>query len=234
MIGQQLNLQSIDRDQCRGGHGSKQMGIRELKFSFSKKEHLFEIVTPDDPSGAVFVSTQERLEVGEPLVIKLYFTDITEGVCLRGHIIWRRLPTKWQTALPAGIGVQLLDGEKRRLQFVVNYCKGRLAPKRVQGERYPTNLPIDCVSNEQRFLGRMQNISRGGLFVATPHLLQKAVPIELNFPVEADRNALQLKGQVVWQLNRPPYSGFGVKFHLLSRKARDTASLVVKIHKPPA
>ncbi|MCP4676502.1 MAG: hypothetical protein GY854_13510 [Deltaproteobacteria bacterium] len=204
------------------------MWTRKFTLSFSRKEDFFKVYTPNASEGAVFVATQAALKAGEPVELKLCFNDIPEGVPLKGHVIWRRLPTKWRAVLPPGIGIRLIESERRRLEFLIDYCDGKSLPRRKTGERLQTDLPVDFFSNRRRLFGRMLNISRGGVFIETPHLLPTAAPIELNIHIEENKPPQELKGQVVWQRDRNPSLGFGVKFNLPSVAARDTAAELVR------
>jgi len=204
------------------------MWTRKFTLSFSRKEDFFKVYTLNASDGAIFVATQATLKAGEPVELKFCFNDIPEGVPLRGHVIWRRLPTKWRAVLPPGVGIRLIESERRRLEFLVDYCDGKSLPQRKTGERLQTDLPIHFFLKKRRLFGRMLNISRGGLFIETPHLLPTATPIDLNINVEEDQLPQQLKGQVVWQRDRNPCLGFGVKFRLLSAASRDTAAQLVR------
>ncbi len=204
------------------------MWARKFTLSFSRKEDFFKVYSLNASDGAVFVATQAKLKAGEPVELKFCFNDIPEGVPLRGHVIWRRLPTKWKAVLPPGIGIRLIESERRRLEFLIDYCDGKSLPQRKTGERIQTDLPIDFISKQRRLFGRVLNISRGGLFIETSHLLPTATAVDLNIHNEENLPPQRLKGKVIWQRDRSPVLGFGVKFHLLSVAARDTAKELVR------
>ncbi len=209
------------------------MGMRKITLSFERKEDFFKVYSPKTHDGTIFVAGETTLRAGKPVELKLCFKDIPEGVLFEGFVIWRRLPTKWRMVHSPGIGIRLKESERKRLQFLINYCNGNSLSQRKYGERVQTDLHISCKSQDTHIVGRMRNISKGGLFIETPQLLPTETPVEVAIHVEKGLPPTHLKGQVAWRCTGAVNTGFGVKFRLLSQTARENAKRLVKVLSVP-
>jgi uncharacterized protein (TIGR02266 family) len=92
-------------------------------------------------------------------------------------------------------------------------------------ERYDLEIKVDLESEHNFYTGLTQNISAGGLFIATHHLRRIGDRITLKFQLPGTEGAVEVETEVRWirensALNRVDGStGMGVRFINLSPEA---------------
>jgi uncharacterized protein (TIGR02266 family) len=92
-------------------------------------------------------------------------------------------------------------------------------------ERYDLEIKVDLESEHNFYTGLTQNISAGGLFIATHHLRRIGDRITLKFQLPGSEQAVEVETEVRWirensALNRAEGStGMGVRFINLSPEA---------------
>lgn len=80
--------------------------------------------------------------------------------------------------------------------------------------RYETHVPFLMKVNEEWFYPIMRNISEGGCFIETPHLLEVGASVRLAVPLPVPLNVsvIQTEGEVRWVSANPLRYGMGVQF----------------------
>jgi uncharacterized protein (TIGR02266 family) len=92
-------------------------------------------------------------------------------------------------------------------------------------ERYDLEIKVDLESEHNFYTGLTQNISAGGLFIATHHLRRIGDRITLKFALPGNDKAVEVETEVRWlrensALNRVDgATGMGVRFINLSPEA---------------
>jgi uncharacterized protein (TIGR02266 family) len=92
-------------------------------------------------------------------------------------------------------------------------------------ERYDLEIKVDLESEHNFYTGLTQNISAGGLFIATHHLRRIGDRITLKFQLPGSDASVEVETEVRWirensALNRAEGStGMGVRFINLSPEA---------------
>ena len=92
-------------------------------------------------------------------------------------------------------------------------------------ERYDLEIKVDLESEHNFYTGLTQNISAGGLFIATHHLRKIGDRITLKFQLPGSEKAVEVETEVRWlrensALNRVDgATGMGVRFINLSPAA---------------
>jgi uncharacterized protein (TIGR02266 family) len=92
-------------------------------------------------------------------------------------------------------------------------------------ERYDLEIKVDLESEHNFYTGLTQNISAGGLFIATHHLRRIGDRLNLKFQLPGSDQSIQVETEVRWirensALNRVDGStGMGVRFINLSPAA---------------
>src|SRR5262245_49772571 len=132
--------------------------------SYKDRREYARSVLPDLAQGGVFLRTDEPMEVGAPIVLELTFPEIPEGIFVSGRIVWRRLPTRWKSALPAGIGVEFDASERTKRDFLNDFARGQLSKLRKRSRRLPVRMPASfrLVGNPLEGRGETRDIGRGG------------------------------------------------------------------------
>jgi type IV pilus assembly protein PilZ len=198
---------------------------RSLTVYHARREEFVERFLADLPGGGAFVPTAERFEVGEPVAITFQFPEIPDGLIVQGSVAWRRTPVPWRSVMLPGIGVAFGSGQRSRVEFLMDFCRGHLAELRKPGRRIPTQLRADFVTGGVRFEGRVRDISHGGVFVLTPTPLNAGAVIDLDLFVRPEDPPERLSGRVAWSRAEGDEPGMGVHFDFQSaaRKRRFAA-----------
>jgi len=92
-------------------------------------------------------------------------------------------------------------------------------------ERFDLEVKVDLESEHNFYTGLTQNISSGGLFIATHHIRKIGDRIMLNFTLPGSDKPVQIETEVRWirentALMRTQESGMGVRFINLSPEAK--------------
>jgi Tfp pilus assembly protein PilZ len=185
--------------------------------SFKDRREYARSVLPDLARGGLFIRTDEPMDVGAPIVLELCFPEIPEGIFVSGRIVWRRLPTRWKSALPAGIGVEYDASEKTKVEFLADFVKGQLSQVRKRTRRLPIRMParFQSIGSAVEASGETRDIGRGGLFLASDTMVRFGSSLSLSLFAPEDlhlagpTNAL---GRVAWVGHMNGVSGMGVQF----------------------
>lgn len=189
------------------------MTARVFSLVFTSKRDFLASYLEDLPGKGVFVPTEESFDVGEVAELRLHFPEIPEGIPLRGRIAWRRRPTQWRSALRAGIAVEVDGTASRRLEFLVEFCRGDLSAKRRPGERVPTDFRVDMLADGRWVSGRARDIGCGGMFVATSEPIRPSALLDMSLFLCSEKDSPdRISGQVVWACTTGPEPGIGVQF----------------------
>ena len=91
--------------------------------------------------------------------------------------------------------------------------------------RYETHLPFIYKAKEEWFYPILRNVSEGGCFIETPHLLEISDKIHLTIPLPVPLAVSVIKtiGEVRWVSKNPLRLGMGVQF--LAAPAEQTRAL---------
>lgn len=99
-------------------------------------------------------------------------------------------------------------------------------------QRHTVRLGVTLTSESNLYVGFADNISEGGLFVATHELMPIGTAVDLEFELPERTEPLRVRGEVRWQravsdLDDHVFPGFGVKFiDLGEREAKAIAEFL--------
>ena len=98
---------------------------------------------------------------------------------------------------------------------------GRADEERRSEERKKIRVGVTMDSGSNLYVGFTDNISEGGLFVATHELVDIGTLIDLEFKLPGHDEPVRVRGEVRWQrtvaeIGEGVFPGFGVEFHDLS------------------
>jgi type IV pilus assembly protein PilZ len=128
----------------------------------------------------------------------------------------------WRSVMLPGVGVAFGTGQRSRVEFLLDFCRGYLSDLRKPGRRIPTQLRADILSASGRLEARVRDISHGGVFVLTPSPFAPGAPIDLELFVRPEDPPERLSGRVAWSRHEGDEPGMGVQFDFssASRKRR--------------
>ncbi len=94
-------------------------------------------------------------------------------------------------------------------------------PERSQFRRGDLVFRVEYRIGDRLFSDFAQNISEGGLFIATETTLPVSTAISLQFRLPASQEPIVVSGRVVWTVNGGPEqpSGMGIEFENLDDSA---------------
>jgi Tfp pilus assembly protein PilZ len=185
--------------------------MKSLQIVFDSRASFFDYYLADLEGGGVFARTADGFEAGERVSLSLVFPEIPEGLRFRGEVAWRRVPTPWRSVLVPGVGVAFGRSQRSQVEFLMDFCRGRLAASRKKGRRVPADFRVDIVSNQERISGRARDVSRGGLFVAVQRLLDKGTEVDLDLFLEREGPPERFVGRVAWKHADGSDSGLGME-----------------------
>lgn len=171
----------------------------------------------DLQNGGLFVRTIEPVEVGSSIVLEVVFPEIPEGLFVSGRVVWRRMPTRWKSALPPGIGVEFDAGEKSKREFLQDFAKGQLSALRKRSRRLPVRLAarFQPVGSEVEGRGETRDIGRGGMFLASDTMVRFGSSLNLTIFPPTDFGQGRVTpafGRVAWVGHTNGVNGMGVQF----------------------
>ena len=99
--------------------------------------------------------------------------------------------------------------------------------------RTSTIIQVDYHTADSFFRDFVDNISTGGMFIATPKPLKPGTQLRLEFLLPGCDYPIRVKGEVTWSRRLSAGSegqrrGMGVKFDHLSPSAKDKINNIVK------
>jgi uncharacterized protein (TIGR02266 family) len=96
--------------------------------------------------------------------------------------------------------------------------------------RMPIIIQIDYHAVDSFFREFADNISTGGMFIATPKPLKPGTQLSLEFLLPGCDYPIRVKAEVTWNRDKTSDQrrGMGVKFDSLSPSAKDKINTVVK------
>ena len=205
--------------------------MKTIFINYADGDDFLRVFLNDLPGGGLFVPTTETFDIDEEIALELSFPSIKDGLLICGNVKWRRSPTKWRSALPAGIGVSFGSGERSRVEFLLDFCKGVLDSLRKPGRRVPVDFRANILSNGKCLDGRTKDLSSGGVFILTDATLEKNTAVELDLFIDDETGGPErFNGHVVWSRAQGRDPGIGVKFNFGSAvRRRRIARLVGEV-----
>ena len=201
--------------------------MRTIFIHYNDGADFLRVFLSDFPGGGLFVPTTETFKIGEEIALEIFFPSIKDGLLICGNVKWRRSPTKWRSALPAGIGVSFGSGERSRVEFLLDFCKGVLDSLRKPGRRVPVDFRANILSDGKCLVGRTKDLSRGGAFILTDITLEKNTEVELDLFIDETGGPERFNGYVVWSREQGRDPGIGIRFDFGSAVRRRRISRLV-------
>lgn len=169
----------------------------------------------------LFIQTEEPLPVGSEISIPT-MAAAREKTELRGRVVWVERPNPKNPGRNGGIGVELDAAPQEYLQFVAKMRQQLLKAPRAIEERFEVYHRVRFKSGKQFLTEYTENLSRGGMFVASNKPLEPGSLIEAEIEVEGIEQPLKVEGRVAYRLDSEEAQkvgrsgGMGVQFVDLS------------------
>lgn len=174
--------------------------MRILKARYRDGDELLRHYQPSLSQGGLFYPTREAISVGEAVIVEVRFPALRDRVMLRGSVVWRR-SGRHRTKLRAGIGIEFLESEVERREFVLAIARGEDVSMVVRRHRrLPIALDVSwrVASDRQWHKSHFEDISPGGAFVATDAACAPGTDVVLDLIPPGGLVPLQIAARVAW------------------------------------
>jgi len=172
----------------------------------------------------LFIQTSHLLPPGSPIVMEV---AIDKPIPLRGTVVWSRTGA----SLPGieaygGIGIVFFSPPQEWLDFVSKTRKTLEHTRRGIEERFEVCHPVRFESQEAFLTNYTENLSRGGMYLATKEDLKPGTTIRAVIEIPGMADPLEVVGRVAYRLNekeaeeRGRTPGAGVQFVEISPQAK--------------
>ncbi len=103
--------------------------------------------------------------------------------------------------------------------------------KRRKTSRISTIIQINYHTADSFFRNFVEDLSTGGMFIATQKPLEPGIQLKLEFLLPGCNYPIRVNGEVIWNRDTQDINlrrGMGVKFDNLSASAKDKINTIVK------
>lgn len=170
------------------------------------------------PHGGVFCATRRKLPVGALVVVKVRVGRRQPPVLLHGQVAWRR-PGRHLEKIRAGIGVELLESEAAKRDYLLDLAKaGEAVRSRRRHERLPVEVPVRwrVPGDNVEVRGTLRDIGHGGAFITCDESAPHDAEVVLELSPPGAQVAMAFTARVAWSGSQGDHGGFGVEW-----RARD-------------
>lgn len=197
--------------------------MRILRVRYRSAAEFLSQYQPSFLHGGVFYPTREAVPLGEAVIIEVRFPELVDRILLRGFVAWRR-QGRHRSKTRAGLGVEFLEAERHKRDFLLAFARGELPSAVVQRRhrRLPIDLRVDWRVKEDRshHQSTLDDIGPGGAFIRTREFQPAGTSIVLEVVPPGAVSPLSIEGRVAWARQSPGEEGLGVEF-----RCRDTGGL---------
>ncbi len=197
--------------------------MRILKARYRSAQDFLRGYQAAFPHGGVFFPTREHAAVGEPVLAEVRFPELGDRMLMRSFVAWRR-SARVREGTAAGIGVEFLESERKKLEFMLAVARGEASGCQVarNHRRIPVQLAVTWyVKEEHRPLAAtLLDIGPGGAFLSTPEARPCGTQVVVEITPPGGAAPLAVEGRVAWSRTEPGAEGLGVEF-----RCRDTGGL---------
>ncbi|MBN2358685.1 MAG: hypothetical protein JXR83_04480, partial [Deltaproteobacteria bacterium] len=150
-----------------------------LMVPLRNRSQWFEHYYHREGSDGVFVPGSLDFAVGEPIYLEINFLEEQRSFRIRGAVRWRRVRSG-RPALKPGIGVEFEASERPIRDKVLEFAAGRAVDFKVRAaHRIPVTLQLSYSSDSQFLSDIADDVSAGGLFIASDRVLDVGTIVNL-------------------------------------------------------
>src|SRR4051812_16741525 len=100
--------------------------MKILRARYRSGEEFLRHYQPSFLHGGLFYPTREqKLGLGESVIVEIAFPELRNRVMLRGFIAWRRAG-QHRTKLRAGIGIEFLAADRHKRTYLLAAARGEV------------------------------------------------------------------------------------------------------------
>jgi uncharacterized protein (TIGR02266 family) len=154
----------------------------------------------------LFASTLRPQLPGTSLHVRLLPTG-AEGIDLRGTVCWsQRVPPQLASVVKSGMGIRLSPPPPAYLDLLVSLAASKLQRAH---PRVAAHLEVRYRHREEFLKDYTENISLGGLFIATREPLERGTPVHVELVIHDLAVPLSLVGRVAYRLDEAEAAALG-------------------------
>lgn len=192
--------------------------------------------------GGLMVATVDPLPVGTQLDLEVELTHRRFSFKVRGEVVWASDGSGQGQGSEAGMGIRFLDLSEEQTDIIYELVDHTLKERLLERRRFArveARLQVQFVYADGYFELETEDISVGGLFIATEHLLPVGERIRLVLQFSGGRSALKTVAEVARVVDQPAEgmpTGLGVRFVNMSSQELDQVRefLAERVAKPQA
>src|SRR5262249_1348686 len=175
--------------------------------------------------GGVVCRGGEHAAVGESVLAEVRFPELGDRLLMRSYVAWRR-SARVREGTAAGIGVEFLETERKKRDFLLAVARGETSGCVVarNHRRIPVSLAVAWYVKDERtrMHATVLDIGPGGAFLSTAAGEHRPEGTHVVVAITPPGGAAPLagEGRVAWAPTDPGHEGFGVEF-----RCRDTGGL---------
>jgi Tfp pilus assembly protein PilZ len=197
--------------------------VRILKARYRSAQEFLQGYQGSFPTGGLFFPTREHATVGEAVLAEVRFPELGDRLLMRSFVAWRR-SARVREGTAAGIGVEFLESERKKRDFLLAVARGEASGCVVarNHRRIPVQLAVAWYVKDERarMSATVLDIGPGGAFLSTPNHRPSGTHVVVEITPPGGAAPLAVEGRVAWARTEPGSEGFGVEF-----RCRDTGGL---------
>lgn len=186
---------------------------KSVEFRLNRAQEFLDIYFNNGGMGGVLVHLSAGVSVGDTCRLEFHFLrDDTDDVVFhsRGIARWNR-PTAAR-GLPAGIGVEFLEGERETRDLLLDHAQGRqvhITSRR--SRRFPVAVVVEYATDSVFLTDVTDDLSAEGCFLVSDSLLPPGSELKLTLKPPGERRGISLAAHVVW-VRDEGLVGMGIEF----------------------
>jgi Tfp pilus assembly protein PilZ len=188
------------------------------EFPIKNVREFLAVYQPANKDGGVFCPTRRKLDVNDPVSVKVRLGRRQPPMVIFGKVAWRR-PGRHLLKIRAGIGVEFLPGEAAKCEYLLDLARsGTSVRSRRRHERIPVDLPITWrpLGSNQDLPGKLRDVGRGGAFVLSPANVPEAAQVVMEITPPGADVPMAFIGRIAWTGKAEGENVFGIEW-----RARD-------------
>jgi len=174
----------------------------------------------------MFIKTDSPLPVGALISIPIQVGK-EQAIELQGRVVWSRRGTAGELPASKGaMGVELSAAPEEFLRFVARMRSQLAVAPRALEERFDVYHRVRFKTGEAFLTEYTENLSRGGMFLATDQPLEPGALIRAQLEIHGIDEPIEIEGRVAYRLDprqaeeRGRSAGLGIQFIDLNPEAR--------------
>ena len=195
-----------------------------LTVKYWSREELKDRYIPVLGEGGVFISTVDPLPVGSEMDLDILLMRSNLTLTIKGKVVWAN--AKDEDPAQRGMGIKFINlsyDQKRLIYGLVDDVLRQSLLERRRFARIQATLQVQFIYAEGFFELDTADVSLGGLFIATDHLVPIGEKVRLVLHVPGGKPALNATGvvvRVVEEGSEAQPAGLGIRFNGLDNESK--------------